>query len=57
MVELKRLFEEWFSAQFGAKAAAMLETDSDGEYIDQTVNAIWIGFVARDALGRFGLDE
>uniref|UniRef100_A0A6M3KMM7 Uncharacterized protein n=1 Tax=viral metagenome TaxID=1070528 RepID=A0A6M3KMM7_9ZZZZ len=56
-MELKRLFEEWFSAQFGAKAAAMLETDSDGEYIDQTVNAIWIGFVARDALGRFGLDE
>lgn len=55
-MELKKLFEEWFAAQFGAKAAELLTTDSDGEYIDQTVNAIWIGFVARDALGRFGLN-
>lgn len=45
---MERVFEEWFLMQFGDDKKGMLKSDKSekGGYIDETVNALWIGFNA-----------
>jgi hypothetical protein len=54
-MQLRTIFEAWFLEQFGTRSVLLLKADKDGAYIDQMTNAIWVGFVARDQLGRVGL--
>ena len=43
---MKEKFEEWVVAQFGEKMKELFAYDEKNGYVDQVVNAMWIGFNA-----------
>ena len=52
--DLRELFEKWFRAQFVTDKKAhnkLLEFNESG-YADEMINAMWIGFVAHDAMNK-----
>ena len=43
---MNQVFEDWFLIQFGKDKRNLLDTDADGKYSDETINAMFIGFSA-----------
>ena len=42
---MNELFESWVLAQFGKDKRALL-SKINGEYVDEMINAMWVGFNA-----------
>ena len=51
---MKDKFEEWLVKQFGKKMIKLLGYDEKKGYLDQAVNAMWIGFNAGYVLANQG---
>ena len=42
---MKEKFEEWIIRQFGPEAKVLLDEGfNENGYVDETINAMWIGF-------------
>lgn len=51
MERCRELFETWCCAQFNKPPrSCIFNRNPDGSYSNETVNTMWIGFSARDAL-------
>ncbi len=51
-MKTKELFELWYKEQFPSAHDDLLDFNEITGYLDDTVNAMWIGFNGRDLLTR-----